>query len=68
MGKFNCDDCGNEWFSAYSWKNSFQNCKDCHAEVITWNLWRRRFNNGKEGDKRHLANFCRRCKSGRKCT
>ena len=67
MGKFECS-CGNEWFSAYAWKNYHQKCNECGEKVITWNLWKHS-RGGETGDKAHRQDLCGKCISlGRRCT
>ena len=67
MGKFECP-CGNEWVSAYTWKNYYQECNECGEKVTTWNLWKRS-RGGKTGDEEHCQDLCGKCISlGGSCT
>ena len=69
FGRFECSECGNEWFSAGAWKNYYQQCKDCGEEVMTWNLWFLRSGGGGGNlSHGHYKEYCEKCKElGRNC-
>lgn len=56
----------NEWGSPHAFRNTFQMCKECHARVISQDR-RRRKNPSQLSHKRHLDEFCERCRNGKPC-
>lgn len=34
FGHFRCEDCDNEWESAYSWANKGQQCRTCYMSFV----------------------------------
>ena len=69
FGRFECSECGNEWFSAGAWKNYYQQCKNCGEEVMTWNLQHLRSGGGGGNlSHGHYNEYCEMCKElGRNC-
>jgi len=68
-GYYQCEECHQNWTSAYSFKNFKQSCKNCEIMMFAY---KRHVRNGeavkKEGQGRHLQENCERCIKGLKCT
>jgi RNase P subunit RPR2 len=60
-GIFECHECGNEWFSAYTWANTPQGCLNCHTFVYPIHQWRLKRNKKSKNVKKHIQSLCGKC-------
>jgi hypothetical protein len=70
-GIFECHECSNEWFSAYTWANTPQSCLNCHTIVYPIRQWRlkKRKNKKSKNKKNHIQSLCGKCQFHEKsCT
>jgi hypothetical protein len=61
-GIFECHECSNEWFSAYTWANTPQSCLNCHTVIYPIRQWRLKKSNKKSKNiKKHIQSLCGKC-------
>jgi hypothetical protein len=63
-GIFDCHECGNEWFSAYTWANTPQACLNCHIFIYPIRQWRLKKSKKKKEKnivKKHIQSLCGKC-------
>jgi len=65
-GLFECYECTNEWYSAYTWANTPQACIYCNMFVYPIHQWeltrKKQERKKKQPNKEHLQQFCGRCR------
>ncbi len=65
-GIFECYECTNEWYSAYTWANTPQACLYCNMFVYPINQWeltrKKQERKKKDKDKEHIQRLCGRCR------
>jgi hypothetical protein len=65
-GLFECYECTNEWYSAYTWANTPQACLYCNMFVYPINQWeltrKKQERKKKQPNKEHLQRLCGRCR------
>ncbi len=64
-GLFECYECTNEWYSAYTWANTPQACIYCNMfvyPITQWELTKKKDRKKKQPNKEHLQKFCGRCR------
>jgi hypothetical protein len=64
-GLFECYECTNEWYSAYTWSNTPQACIYCNMfvyPITQWEITKKQDRKKKQPKKEHLQKFCGRCR------
>ena len=72
-GIFDCHECGNEWYSAYTWANTPQACLNCATFAYPIHQWRLKKKSTKIKKnverKKHIQSLCGKCQFHEKsCT